>query len=73
METEEFFNKIIKKLKSISNLVHVFVRSKSKPIFFLWSSAPLEPPVESPKAPAWPRDFELLERVSELKFGREKP
>ncbi len=48
------------------NLAHVFLRSKSRPIFFLWSSAPLEPPVESLKAPAWPADFELLRRVSEL-------
>ncbi len=29
------------------NLVHVFLRSKSWPIFFLWSSNSLEPPVES--------------------------
>ncbi len=55
------------------NLVHVFFRSKSRPIFFLWLSAPLEPPVESPKGPAWPADFELLGRVSELKFDRVIP
>jgi hypothetical protein len=54
-------------------LVHVFVRSKSRPNFFLWSSAPLEPPVEMPKAKPWLSDFELLERVSELKFGSDIP
>jgi hypothetical protein len=43
------------------------------PIFFFWSSAPLESPVESPKGPAWLPDFELLARVSELKFCREIP
>jgi hypothetical protein len=31
----------------------------------------LEPPVLSPKGPAWPADFELLRRLSELKFCRE--
>ncbi len=40
---------------------------------FFWSSAPLEPPVLRPKAPAWPADFELLRRLSELKFCREIP
>ncbi len=46
---------------------------KSRPIFFVWSSNTLEPPVLSPKAQAWPADFELLRRLSELKFYREIP
>jgi hypothetical protein len=37
------------------------------------SSAPLESPVETPKGPAWLPDFELMERVSELKFFMEIP
>jgi hypothetical protein len=47
------------------NLVHVILWPKSRPNFFLWSSAPLEPPVETPKGPAWLPDFELLEGVSD--------
>jgi hypothetical protein len=55
------------------NLVHAFLTSKSRPNFFLRSSAPLEPPVEIPEAKKRLPDFELLERVSELKFFREIP
>jgi hypothetical protein len=33
----------------------------------------LDPSLEPPKDLAWARDFELLERVSVLKFGRDKP
>jgi hypothetical protein len=41
------------------------------PSFFFGRQEPLEPSVESPKAPAWLPDFELLRRPSKLKFGRE--
>ncbi len=46
--------------------------TKYGPNFFLWSKNLLELPVELPRGPAWPSDFELLGRVSELKFDREK-
>jgi hypothetical protein len=54
------------------NLIHAFLRSKSRPNIFLWSSASLEPSVESPKGPAWLPDFELLGRVSKLNFFVER-